>query len=1198
MSNLETHQPSRRYEIKHRLGTGAFGTVFYAFDHLYQQDVAYKKVNTEPANVPLKNLDSLSSTSKRLALAHEFQVMSSLRHPNIVNVLDYGFDDHKNPYFTMQLIENAQTITEAATLLPPREKLQLIIQLLQALSYLHQRGIIHRDLKPSNALVDADGEVKVLDFGVALNTAGPAPSEPDAAITGTLAYISPEIYEGGEPTETSDIYSVGVILYEMFVGKHPFDVSSMGALVFEVLTKDPDLSVIEALDVNATLSVPRPKRGSLPPTLSQDDETERIWDLPSPDDRVVEDLSTLSVPLDEIKETVPAALAEDHDSETDIISSDETGASPYSADMLALQEFAGSTLADMVDRLLAKQPEHRFQTAQEVITAICAISGIPLPTETIDIRESYLQAANFVGRHDEMKLLLDSLAQLQYNKFGGAWIIGGESGVGKSRLIKELRVEALVSGVEVLHGQGSAGGGLSYQLWREPLRRLVLSASINDDAASILKQVVPDIAVLLGRPVADPPKLEGTAGKSRLIDTIVQLFRVHRSPLLLILEDLHWANESLDVLNKLLLVTADLPLMILGSYRNDERPDLPDKVKGIRVIRLERFAPEDIRELSISMLGKNGEDDAILDLLEKETEGNVFFLVEVVRALAEEAGRLSQIAHMTLPHQVFSHGIQTVVERRLDKVPAEAREILNVAAIIGRQIDADLLMHLFERVDMDNWITVCANAAVIDIQDGLWQFAHDKLREGILDTLDPPFSEALHRRVAKGLQVIYESDLAEYAAQIAGHYQNANDLLKAADWHLRAGNSAESAFAYVNAMQHYSEALNIWQDSLDTVAPEKLAEVYRGLGHMHNRLAEFSKSVEMYEAMLSIAISENNTSAQATAKAGIAWAFIYQGNLKESYDSALQCVELARAADALAELNEGLQIMGWSSLSQGKNTEALAIAEDATEIARQSGDKARIANSLNLLGAATANQGRYNDGKMVFEQALAIAHELGDRQSATTFVANLAIIAIRRGDYEDAAARSHEALEFARQSGDKPSEMDYLYNLGYAQVMQGDYDTAIDTLHDVLAMADNTPFRKLAITHQALAEAYLGIGFIEEAFESAKLSLQSSRQVQSPEYTGRAWRILGQVAAASGNLFTDDDKRFSASDCFIESKRILQEINQDNELALTLQRHAEYEFKYGDQTFGHKLWNQARELYVKIGADLISERMNTTPMDD
>src|SRR5262249_42494050 len=144
----------------------------------------------------------------RLTLAREFRVLASLRHPNIISVLDYGFDDDLSPYFTMELLEGAESIMKAGASLSTDGKIDLLAQTLQALAYLHRRGVIHRDLKPGNVMV-VGGRVKVLDFGV--STLRARDGEGGRVLVGTLPYMAPELLLGEAASEASDLYAIGTI---------------------------------------------------------------------------------------------------------------------------------------------------------------------------------------------------------------------------------------------------------------------------------------------------------------------------------------------------------------------------------------------------------------------------------------------------------------------------------------------------------------------------------------------------------------------------------------------------------------------------------------------------------------------------------------------------------------------------------------------------------------------------------------------------------------------------------------------------------------------------------------------------------------------------------------------------------------------------------------------------------------------------
>jgi tetratricopeptide (TPR) repeat protein len=757
-----------RYRINSVLGRGGMGTVYRAND-LLGGSVALKRLHLSVEELSRDMTRTAGQTSTAagkvaLSLAHEFRTLSSLRHPNVISVLDYGFDAEHRPYLTMELLDRAQTFVAAAKDKPYAVRLQLLTQVLQALVYLHRRGVIHRDLKPANILVVED-RVKVLDFGISL-AREEWKNQELASDAGTPGYVAPELLRGESPSEVSDLYSFGLMAAQLLSAK----------------------------------------------------------------------------PL---TERTPQLL------------------------LAAIEEPA---VARVLARLLEPDPRARYTSAEEVIAALREATGHALETETAATRESFLQAARYVGREEERKSLEHALDEALEGS-GGAWLIGGESGIGKSRLSERIRAYAQVKGALVLRGQSVSTGGSPYQVWRSVLRWMPLLTTLDDVEAGVLKPLVPDIEKLVGREVPAPPPLNADMARHRLLDTIEALLTRLEHPVMVLLEDVHWeATDSLALLARVVKRVNGLRMLILATYRSEERPDLPRELPGMEVLKLARLNAEEIAQLSESMLGKAGRQPHLLQRLQHETEGNPFFLVEVVRALAEETGRLDQIGEATLPGKSLSGGMQDVLRRRLQQVPESARALLDLAAILGREIDVAALQASDPTADVGAWVRTCANVAVLETLDGRWRFAHDKLREGQRELLPRERLPALHRRAAEALEAAHPQDPA-HAAALAHHWRQAGDAQKEAFYSERVG---EDALRLYGAAQ---EALPYLVRARELVASASSPEAFR-LGRLELLLADTYLRVgdlRKCEESALRSMTHYGMRVPSSAKASQLWALLREG---------------------------------------------------------------------------------------------------------------------------------------------------------------------------------------------------------------------------------------------------------------------------------------------------------------------------------
>ncbi len=444
-----------------------------------------------------------------------------------------------------------------------------------------------------------------------------------------------------------------------------------------------------------------------------------------------------------------------------------------------------------IGRALSRSPAARQRSAAAFLAEL-AIAPPDAPSPAL---ESHLVAARFTGRQGELGALRDALHAASVGR-GSMWLVGGESGVGKSRLLDELRTLGIAEGALEASGQATPAASMPYQAWRPVAALLALETDVelSDLEAGVLATVVPNLEALLDREVAAPPPLDAHLAGFRLLGVLRDQVSRVRGPVVILLEDLHWADaETLALLERLAADLASLPVLLVGTYRDDEAPRLITRVPGARHLRLSRFDRSGVEALCRSMLGPAGGEPGLVDLVTQETEGNAFFVVEVLRALAEESGGLDEVGRRALPARVLAGGVEETLARRLGRAPARSTALLELCAVHGRDVDLDLLAPLIASID--DAIEGALEAGVLEAHAGGYRFSHDKLRERIALRLDPAQKRALHARLAARLETLG----AERAADAARHHHEAGDLRSAASLLVVAGEIALGRGAFGEA---------------------------------------------------------------------------------------------------------------------------------------------------------------------------------------------------------------------------------------------------------------------------------------------------------------------------------------------------------------------------------------------------------------
>lgn len=1221
-----------RYELQNKLGEGGAGEVYRALDRLSGRVVALKHLRL--------GVNEGDNYNLRTTFAKEFQTLASLRHPHIISVLDYGFDKDRRPYFTMPLIEKPSTILEAAREHHHDGKIRLLLQLLQALAYLHRRGILHRDLKPSNVMVEGKHWVRVLDFGLAGDKA-------EDAVSGTITHIAPEVLLGEAATPATDLYAVGLIAYEMFCGHNPFYADDIATLAIQILTMLPELAPLRAWK-QMDRGLPAPELHSVATSTVFEAPTQVSIDLHAinPHDAPTKRAIDLPHALRQIT-TLPAL--------PDTSDEDRFG--------------------QIVAKLLAKNPAERYHEANAVIHDLSELIGDPIPVETVAIRESFLQAATFVGREAELKQLNDALQailgtilvrpprlgtqplDLTTDKRiplirGSAWLIGGETGVGKSRLLEELRIRALVAGALTVRGQSMRDGGLPYQLWRDPLRQIILNTPIDDLTASILKEIVPDIETLIGRGVPPAPSLHGEAAERRLVLAIVHVIHLQKKPLVLLLEDLQWAQESLAPLKQLMWIVENLPVLIVANFRADEAPDLPEQLHGMKHIHLEPLSKANIAELSQSMLGNAGHQTEVVDLLYRETDGNVLFVIEVMRVLAENAGGLEAIGERTLPAHVLAGGVQTIVQQRLAQVAPDYYALLKVAAVIGPRLDLAVLekamelpydpayfesswvdaepigmpahhdystafvvqlpdiplnrtldpgefrgawidlepipkaiksnghhqyaepraidsewqdviygdkSHLRFEFPLAEWLYACAEALILEVRDDQWQFAHEKIRETIVNHLEDDEIHGIHQRVARALEMVFPNDKAQYG-RLLEH------------WRMAGNTEYELRYIQLVAQQAYllgnfGMILGLGERALRLLSHKEGAQslamrtFLSTLGAAHLSLGEYPQAHTRYEASLALARLQHDHPSQITALVGLGDVAHSQNDYPMAKSYWEEALVLSHENSHERGMAVSLHRLGRLETEQGKAEVAQTYLRESLSLSRKLDDKELIANALMDLGRVLWQQGDGTWAEAYYEEVLLLYRAIGDRRGVAESLYHLGIVAWGLGKHELARDYAEESLMNFREFGERQGIALTLNQLATIARHQRDFAAAERYANESLKLQRELGSRLgIAQCYDLLAQIAYDRGNYVEALSHSEKSLNTYKEIGNRKELpySLCWNAFIKIAIL--------DTR-SAHSRLQDALKIAQQIGDIQGMLLALVGHArlcEMKFQYNE----------------------------------
>ena len=462
----------------------------------------------------------------------------------------------------------------------------------------------------------------------------------------------------------------------------------------------------------------------------------------------------------------------------------------------------------------------------------------------------------FVGRQRELAELTDALEEA-VSGHGRLFMLGGEPGIGKTRTTQELASYAENRGVKVFWGRSyEEEGAPPYWPWVQAIRSYVqqtsqerLIAETGAGAADIA-EIVPNIRgkITILEP---PPTLEPESARFRLFDSITTFLKnaSQNQPLMLVLDDLHWADRSsLLLLEFLARELGDSRLLLVGCYRDIEisrHHPLTETLAQLSrepVFRRQLLGGLGQEELGQFVEATTGVDvsQELTGTLYAHTEGNPFFMTEVIKLLSENgeltAEHIGSLGGLRIPE-----GVREVIGQRLNRLSEQCNEVLTTASIIGREFSIKLLISLNDTAHEDLVFEAIEEALAAHVIEeasatiGGYQFTHALIRETLSQELSATRRARLHARVSEALETMYGDDAETHASELAHHFGEAEAVLgteKLVRYSLLAGERALATYAYEDALTHFERGLlarNITLSGKTAASDEESAGLLFGL---------------------------------------------------------------------------------------------------------------------------------------------------------------------------------------------------------------------------------------------------------------------------------------------------------------------------------------------------------------------------------
>ncbi|HEX3466101.1 MAG TPA: AAA family ATPase, partial [Candidatus Elarobacter sp.] len=789
-----------------------------------------------------------------------------------------------------------------------------------------------------------------------------------------------------------------------------------------------------------------------------------------------------------------------------------------------------------------------------------------------DTRDDTPHALPFTGRDDELAMLLE-YARAAAAGTGMLVLIGGEAGVGKTRLVRELAAACEARGANVYAATASHPETLPYQPFADLLRDaapLIASVRVDPLWLTAVSALAPSVAEY-GAELPRLPPVDAARERLRLFEACADVWEAiaTRRPLVLIAEDLHWAGAAtLALLEHLTRRASASGFLILGTYREDEL-ELAHPLRAIRRrlehdgiaahVALRRLTAEAVETL-VRALGEADDLPALARLLHERSEGNPFFLGEILRDLAE-SGRLRNAARRWVANgsleDALSAAVRDALGSRIARLDPEPEALAEIAAVAGRSFDAELLRETtgwLEAAVLDALGALIDRRIVVEHRQGTgreYAFAHNLIRTVIYDAIPATARARRHRRIAQVMTQLYAAQHDDLAAALALHWERGNEPQLAAAEYLRAARRALDVYANEEAAAHAERALALGTERRlrfeALLLRERLAAARGDREAQLRDLAELTRAAreiddddltcEVLERRVDLAnvTGDRRTERVLIAalerrvrRSGAARWNVRALQARARYLRSVNAFGEARAAFArLIALTADIGDRGALSAArlavadtyiyEGRLDDARAALDDLRADIESSGNQSALVRTLLAFARASLSQQDYAAMSRFGEEAHALSRAIGDREGEALALHTLANGLVYTLRVADAGSHYARALQLYERIGHRVGLASIAVDMGLFHTELGLLERALEFYGRAREIATEIGFRWVVCV-EAIDRSYcLRLhGAFEDAKDAAHEALSVARELRSQPLESAALGTLGAAESALG----------------------------------------------------------------------------------